>query len=62
MGQVVAQISQYGYRPSEILEIEGSALEKILWDAEILANVQIADLRSMSVADKIRMKRRFQRR
>jgi len=52
-------------RPSDILGIEGSHLERLLWDLAITANVKIAVETTgivkrgpQSVKDKIREKRR----
>jgi len=49
-------------RPCDILDIEGSPLEKLLWDIAIMSELEIPsfgmDLPGMSVRDKIRRKRR----
>lgn len=63
LGKLVADMSQIPHRPSDILGIEGSPLERLLWDISILSEMEVPytdldSVKGLSVKDKIRMKRR----
>lgn len=63
LGKLIADMCQFPHLPSDILGIEGSPLERLLWNIAIVGEMEVpyADFDSMktlSVKDKIKMKRR----
>jgi len=44
LGRAVAYIAQLPQRPSDIVGLEGSALERLLFDIEVLSEVEPVEL------------------
>jgi len=59
LGKQVAQLCEMlKVRPCTVLGIQGSPLERLLWDIAVMSELEIPNMESMSVSDKIRAKRR----
>jgi len=57
VGKLVAAVCQLPRRPSEILGIQGSEWEKLLWDAAVLSELAKSLEEPKSTAEAIRRKR-----
>ena len=60
LGRAIAGLAQVtGQRPSELMELEGSALERLFWDLAIIPeSPMLQSEETGSVKDQIRSKRR----
>ncbi len=54
----MGKIAQLPQRPSDILELEGGALERVLWDIAIMAAASESEAPPTTVAEKIRRKQK----